>query len=82
MFLDERVGALAVLHHFLEIALEHLRQFIGLLASLVVQRRGLEHLVDQLKRQSRENVVEVERILDLVRGPRGAPHPRGRQPRT
>ena len=68
--LDDRIGALAVLHHLFEIALEHLRQFVDLFADLVVERRRLEHvvqLVDQFRRQRREVVDEIERVLDLVR---------------
>ena len=66
----DRIGALAVLHHLLEIALQHVREFVDLFPRLVVELGRREHvvqLVDQFRRQRREIVDEVERVLDLVR---------------
>ena len=67
--LDDRIGALAVLHHLFEIALQHMGELVDLLARLVVERGRLEHVVqfvDQFRRQRREIVDEIERVLDLM----------------
>ena len=68
--LDDGIGTLAVLHDLLEIAAQHVRQLVDLLARLVVDRQALHdalQLVDQLARDGREIVDEIERVLDLVR---------------
>ena len=52
--LDDRIGALAVLHDLVEIALDGSDQLFRLFAPGVIQRRGLDHvgqLADQLARQ-------------------------------
>src|SRR5437868_6716590 len=71
--LDDRIGALAVLHDFFEIALQHMRELADLLARLVVELDLLEHVihfVDQLGRYRREIVDEIQRVLDFVRDAR------------
>ena len=66
---DDRVGALAVLHDLVEVAADGFEQLVGLLAPSVVERRCLDHVgkfADQLARQGRKIVDEIERVLDLV----------------
>ena len=68
--LDDGVGALAVLHDLFEIAFQHLRQLADLAALLLSSaalEQALRQFVDQLGRQRREIIDEVERVLDLVR---------------
>ena len=60
MFLTIEVGALAVLHDLVEIALQHVRELVDLLARLVVDRGRLEHvvqLVDQLASTATEKLL-------------------------
>ena len=67
--LDDAIGTLAVLHDLLEIAAQHVRQLVDLLARLVVDRQALHdalQLVDQLARDGREIVDKIERVFDLV----------------
>src|ERR1700675_3171439 len=67
--LDDRVGARAVLYHFIEIALQHICDLIDLLAQLAVEVRATESLtqfIDKLDRNRREIVDKIERILDLM----------------
>ena len=71
--LDDCVGALAVLHHLVEIALQHIGDLADLPALLVIEMHAAKRLaqfVDQFDRDRREIVDEVERIFDLVRDPR------------
>ena len=75
-----RIGALAVLDDLLEIAAQHVRQLVDLPARLVVDRQALHdvlQLVDQLARDCREIVDEIERVLDLVCDPGGELAKRG-----
>ena len=68
--LDDRVGALAVLHDLVEIALQHIGDLVDLGAQLAVEVRAskrLPQLVDQLDGERREIIDEIERVLDLVR---------------
>ena len=56
--LDDRVGALAVLHHLVEIALQHIGDLADLGAQLVVElcaRQCLAQFVDQLDGERRRN---------------------------
>ena len=67
--LDDGVGALAVLDHLLEIALQQFRQLVHGGLHPVVDPRAVEQLAklaDQLSRNRREIVYEVQRILDLM----------------
>ena len=66
---DDCVGALAVLHHLVEIALQHIGDLADLPALLVIEMHAAKRLaqfVDQFDRDRREIVDEAERILDLV----------------
>src|SRR5713101_2820847 len=66
----DRVGALAVLNNFFEIALQHSRQFVKFLPRCPVERRLRQHIVhlpDQFGRQRGKIVDEIEWVLDLVR---------------
>ena len=68
--LHDRIGALAVLNHLVEIAADGPDQFVGLVALGLVQAARLDQrsaqFVDQLARQGGEIVDEIERVLDLV----------------
>ena len=67
--LDDRIGAFAVLHHFLEVAFKHMGQFVELFPGLAIDCCGLKnivHLLDQLGRQRREIIDEIKRVLDLM----------------
>ena len=67
--LDDRIGALAVLHDLVEIAPQHIRDLVYFCAPLIVDLHGLKSLlqfVNQFDRNCREVVDEIERILDLV----------------
>ena len=78
--LDDRVGALAVLHDLVEIALQHIRNLADLRAQLVVEigsGKRLPQFVDKLDRDGREIVDEIERVLDLVRDAGGQLTERG-----
>ena len=69
-----------MLHDLLEIAAQHVRQLVDLLARLVVDRQvlhGVLQLVDQLAGDGREIVDEIERVLDLVRDAGGELAERG-----
>ena len=66
---DDQVRAFAVLHHLVEIALQHVGDLFDLRAQLGVERRSgkrLPQFVDQLNRDRREIIDEIERVLDLV----------------
>jgi len=74
MSFHDRVGALAVLTTFSRLPFSIWGEFVDLLAGLVVKRGRLEHIVqfvDQFSRQRREINDEIERVLDLMRDPRG-----------
>ena len=78
--LDDGIGALAVMGDLLEIGIKHADQVIGLVAVRRFQRRlgdQVFHFADQLARQGREVVDEVERVLDLVRNAGGELAERG-----
>ena len=80
--LDDAVGAPAVLGDLFEIAGQHRGGFFDIAARVLVERRdagrrGLLQLVEQLDRQCREVVDEIERVLDLVRDPGGQLPQRG-----
>ena len=78
--LDDGVGALAVLHDLFEIVLQHAGQFVDFSADLAVHRDRLEHVIQfvgQFRRQRREIIDEVERVLDLVRDAGGELAERG-----
>jgi hypothetical protein len=71
--LDDRIGALAVLYNLVEVAPYGADQFVrlavgGFVACSAFDRVG--KLVDQLARQRRVIVDEIERVLDLVRDAR------------
>ena len=69
MFLTIEFGALAVLHHLVEIALQHIRDFTDFRAQLGVELRAAQRLpqfVDQLNRDGREIIDKIERVLDFV----------------
>jgi hypothetical protein len=72
--LDDRIGALAMLHDLFEIATQH----IGQLFELGVRSRingysaqSILQLVDQLGRDARKIVDEIEWVFDLVRDASG-----------
>ena len=78
--LDDRVGALAVLHHLFEIAFQHLVNSSISCSLLVVERRGFESVaqfIDKFDRERREIVDEIEWVLDLVRDAGGELTERG-----
>ena len=78
--LDDGVGALAVLHDLFEIVLQHAGQFVDFFPDLAVHRDRLEHVIQfigQFRRQRREIIDEIERVLDLVRDARGELAERG-----
>ena len=64
-------GALAVLHHLLQIACQQVHQLRRLLLVLRRRAKPVLQLVDQLDGQGREVVDEVQRVLDLVGNARG-----------
>ena len=80
--LDDRVGALAVLHHLFEIALQHVGQLVEFL-SYACRRQAatglssIAQFIDQFGRERREIVDEIERVLDLVRDAGGELAERG-----
>ena len=68
--LDDGIRTLTVLDDLVEIASQHVRQLVDLLARLFVDRQvlnGVLQLVDQLAGDGREIVDKIERVLDLVR---------------
>jgi hypothetical protein len=78
--LDDRIGAFAVLHDLVEIALQHIRNSSDLCAQLAVKVRAskrFSQLVDKLDTDCREIVDEIERVLDLVRDASGQLAERG-----
>ena len=78
--LDDRVGALAVLHDLVEIALQHIRNLVDLRPQLGVEvgsGKRLPQFVNKLDRDGREVVDEIERVLDLVRDAGGQLPERG-----
>ena len=67
--LDDRVGAFAVLNDLVEIALGHRDEFDRFVAHVLRERsfaNELAKFVEQLARQRRKVVDEIERVLDLV----------------
>ena len=67
-------GALAVLHNLVEVAADGADQFVRLAVGGFVACSALDRfseLVDELARQGRVIVDEIERVLDLVRDPGG-----------
>jgi hypothetical protein len=67
--LDDGVGPLAVLNDLAETVAQCIGQFCDFGSRLVVGRHPPERLlqiVDQLDRNAREVVNEVERVLDLM----------------
>ena len=79
--LDDGVGALAVLDDLFEIVLQHAGQFVDFFADLAVHRDRLERviqLIGQFRRQRREIIDEIERVLDLVRDASGELAERGK----
>ena len=69
MFLTMELARLPCCTTFSRLSLQHAGQFVDLLPRLVVERGGLEHLVQfvgQFDRERREIVDEIERVLDLV----------------
>ena len=78
--LDDRVGALAVLHHLVEIALQRIRNLADLCPQLAIEvgsGKCLPQFVNKLDRDGRKIVDEIERILDLVRDAGGQLSERG-----
>ena len=66
--LDDGVGALAVLHDLVEVAVSMLRQLRDLAAERLAEAGlpSLAQFVDQVDGERGEVVDEVERVLDLV----------------
>src|SRR5207253_6855654 len=67
--LDDGICTLAMLDDLVEIALQHIRNLADLCAQLVIEasfRKRLPQLVNQLDRDGRKIVDEIERVLDLV----------------
>ncbi len=67
--LDNRVGALAVLNDFVEIALQrigNLADFCALLAVEAHAAKRLAQFIDEFHRDRRKSVDEGEGVLDLV----------------
>jgi hypothetical protein len=80
MFLNDRIGALAVLDHLFEIAFQHVGQLTEFRSLFVVEINRLERIakfIDQLLGECGEIVDEIERVLDLVRYPGGELPKRG-----
>ena len=78
--LDDGIGALAVLHDLVEIALQRIRQFVDFARALIVEvgtGQGVLQFVDQFAGDAREIVDEIERVLDLVRDAGGELTERG-----
>ena len=78
--LDDGVGALAVLHDLVEIALQHIGNLADLGAQLAVEvcaGKRLAQFVNEFDRDGREIVDEIERVLDLVRDAGGQLAERG-----
>ncbi len=78
--LDDRIGAVAMLHDLVEVAADDADQFIRLFAPAFLKRRASQHLaqfVEQLARKGREVVDEIQRVLDLVGDARGELAKRG-----
>ena len=82
MFLTIEVGALAVLHDLFEVALQRIRNLVDLGAQLCCRRcapaERLPQFIDELDRDGREIVDEIERVLDLVRDAGGQLAQRGK----
>ena len=79
--LDDGIGALAVLHDLVEIALQRIRNLIDLGAQLCRRGallQGLPQFIDQLGGDAREIIDEIERVLDLVRDAGGELTKRGK----
>ena len=79
--LDDRVGALAVLHDLVEIALQRIGDLADLCAQLAVEvdaAKRLPQFVDEFDRDGREIIDEIERVLDLVRDASGQLAERGK----
>src|SRR5215475_777966 len=67
--LDNGVCALAVLHHLLKIAPQCVHQLCDFGTSLIVEAcvcDCLTQFLNQLSRDSRKIIHEIERVLDLV----------------
>jgi hypothetical protein len=72
--LDYRIGALAVLDNFVEIALQGFGDLADLCAQLALEVRPTKRLpqfIDEFDRYRRKIVNEIERVLDLVRDASG-----------
>ena len=72
--LDDGIGTLAVLHDLVEIAAQHIGQFVDLLAPFFIEVHvfeGFLQLINQFSRHPGEIVDEIERVLDLVRNASG-----------
>src|SRR5215471_15612800 len=79
--LDDRIGALAVLNDFVEVTSQRGHQLCNLAASLFVQARILQsllELINQFGRNSRKIIDEVKRVFDLVRDTGGELTQRGK----
>ena len=80
--LDDRVGPLAVLRHLVEVAFQHCPTARRSPPSVfAVESRALSdssQLIDQLRRERREVVDEVQRVLDLMRDAGGELAERGK----
>src|SRR5580704_15577311 len=71
--LDDRIGALAVLYNLGEVAVDGADQFVRLAVGRLVDGAPLDRLgelADELARQGREIVDEIERVLDFMRDAR------------
>ena len=77
--LDDGVGPLAVLHDFVEIAAQGVRQLHNFSAGFIVQWpfQGILQFINQFARDRREIIDEIERVLDLVRDTGGELTERG-----
>src|SRR5262245_21261601 len=67
--LDEGIGPLAVLHDFVEIALQRIRNLADLPSQLAIEvgtTKRLPQFTNQFDRDAREIVDEIEWVLDLV----------------
>ena len=66
---DDRVGTLAVLHDLFEIASQHVGNLINFATCLFVKVDALQRLLqftNQLRRNGRKVVDEIQRVFDLV----------------